>query len=113
MLSHRAKSDRGRQVGHPPRPCAGRSGLATGDVVTLELQDGELRIRTLEKELVRARPSCAGTFRLAHRCRMKSSRSGVKMAQGSDLVVLDSSRSSGIAEEEPGSDGFSRFLARR
>ena len=38
-----------------PAPMRRSLGIATGDVVTIEIDDGDLRIRTLDKALTRAR----------------------------------------------------------
>ena len=38
-----------------PAPMRRSLGLATGDVVTIELDDGDIRIRTLDRALARAR----------------------------------------------------------
>jgi bifunctional DNA-binding transcriptional regulator/antitoxin component of YhaV-PrlF toxin-antitoxin module len=38
-----------------PAPMRRSLGITTGDVVTIEIDDGDLRIRTLDKALARAR----------------------------------------------------------
>jgi AbrB family looped-hinge helix DNA binding protein len=54
MEAHRARLIEGGKV-IIPAPMRRSLGLATGDVVTIELDDGEIRIRTLGKALARAR----------------------------------------------------------
>ncbi len=38
-----------------PAPMRRSLGLSTGDIVTIELDDGDIRIRTLDRALARAR----------------------------------------------------------
>jgi AbrB family looped-hinge helix DNA binding protein len=54
METHRVKLIEGGKV-VIPAPMRRSLGLATGDVVTIEMDDGDIRIRTLEKVLARAR----------------------------------------------------------
>ncbi len=63
MEAHRAKLIEGGKL-IIPAPMRKSLGLATGDVVMIEMDKGELRIRTLDKALARAPArSCAATFR--------------------------------------------------
>jgi AbrB family looped-hinge helix DNA binding protein len=54
MESHRGRLIEGGKL-IIPAPMRRSLGLATGDVVMIELDDGDIRIRTLEKALARAR----------------------------------------------------------
>jgi bifunctional DNA-binding transcriptional regulator/antitoxin component of YhaV-PrlF toxin-antitoxin module len=54
MDTHRAKLIEGGKL-IIPAPMRRSLGLSTGDVVTLEMDDGDIRIRTLDKALERAR----------------------------------------------------------
>ena len=54
MLRHRVKLIEGGKL-IIPAPMRKSLGLATGDTVTLELLDGEIKVRTLQHALQRAR----------------------------------------------------------
>jgi bifunctional DNA-binding transcriptional regulator/antitoxin component of YhaV-PrlF toxin-antitoxin module len=54
MEAHRAKLIEGGKL-IIPAAMRRSLGLSTGDVVTIEIHDGDIRIRTLDKALARAR----------------------------------------------------------
>jgi bifunctional DNA-binding transcriptional regulator/antitoxin component of YhaV-PrlF toxin-antitoxin module len=54
MEAHRAKLIEGGKL-IIPAAMRRSLGLSTGDVVTIEIDDGDIRIRTLDKALARAR----------------------------------------------------------
>lgn len=54
MTAHRVKLIEGGKL-IIPAPMRRSLGLSTGDVVTVEMDDGDIRIRTLDKTLARAR----------------------------------------------------------
>ncbi|MGL5114071.1 MAG: AbrB/MazE/SpoVT family DNA-binding domain-containing protein [Beijerinckiaceae bacterium] len=54
METHRARLIEGGKL-IIPAPMRRSLGLATGDVVTIEMDNGDIRIRTLDKALAHAR----------------------------------------------------------